>query len=533
MSFDPQPYQIAGGLQHWLIVFGLSLGIVVLLGLVLSMIFTGKLGAVAGSIVAGLRDLSQTSGRRVLALAQLTFREAVRRKTLFVFVVFALLFMFAGWFLSDVNRRDDLQIKVYVSFVLTAISWLLLPLMLLLACWALPEDIKARSLHTVVTKPARRSEIVLGRMLGFVGVATVLLVVMGTIGYIWIMRLLPEDVRQEQLVCRVPVYGQLYFLNREGSLRESGSNVGDPWNFRGYVEGATRSRGVYEFEGIEPNPDGLILEAQFEAFRSYKGDMNRGLLYRYEFVNEDADLRIPFEKSLELREFGQNVTKIDREVTYYDPELQENVKYDLFDDLVDNGKLRVEVSCLDAAQYLGMARPDLFIRMPDAPFWWGYVKSIAGIWLLMVMVVAISVAASCFCKGPVAAMVTFTLLIVGQGFREFMQTIVSGEFQGGGPIESSVRIYQHMNPQVPLSTPAPITMMIETVDSVMINGLWLVLQLIPDFDYFSQVSKYVPNGFDVNWQASLLPSLLMTVGFVVPCVLIGYYSLKLRELESK
>ena len=86
----------------------------------------------------------------------LTFTEAVRRKALLVFVVFAALFMFAGWFLTGATARPDMQVKVYVSFVLTAIGWLLLPVALLLACWVLPEDIKARSLHTVVTKPARR-----------------------------------------------------------------------------------------------------------------------------------------------------------------------------------------------------------------------------------------------------------------------------------------------------------------------------------------------------------------------------------------
>src|SRR5690606_18830785 len=132
-------------------------------------------------------DTIRLSPGRVWAITMLTFKESIRRKALLVFVVFAVLFMFAGWFLSNSNERADLQIKVYVSFVLTAITWLVIPVVLLLACWGLPADIKARSLHTVVTKPVRKNEIVLGRMLGFLIVGTVLLLVMGSVGYFWIL----------------------------------------------------------------------------------------------------------------------------------------------------------------------------------------------------------------------------------------------------------------------------------------------------------------------------------------------------------
>jgi hypothetical protein len=47
------------------------------------------------------------------------------------------------------------------------------------------------------------------------------------------------------------------------------------------------------------------------------------------------------------------------------------------------------------------------------------------------------------------------------------------------------------------------------------------------------MSPYVANGFDVPWSAALLPSLAMTLAYLLPCLLIGYYSLTLRELESK
>jgi hypothetical protein len=47
------------------------------------------------------------------------------------------------------------------------------------------------------------------------------------------------------------------------------------------------------------------------------------------------------------------------------------------------------------------------------------------------------------------------------------------------------------------------------------------------------MSPYVANGFDVDWNAAMLPSIAVTLAYLVPCLIIGYYSLKLRELESK
>ena len=71
-------------------------------------------------------------------------------------MIFAVLFMFGSWFLTSAGEKADIQIQRHVVFVFTAVSWLVLPVVLMLACWGIPEDIKARSMHTVVTKPVRR-----------------------------------------------------------------------------------------------------------------------------------------------------------------------------------------------------------------------------------------------------------------------------------------------------------------------------------------------------------------------------------------
>ena len=620
MSFDPIPYQLIfwergvpifwenggpkGALPHWLTVFGvfvvvfLSVAVCVSLSVrVFPVLWTGVtsllsgrglpanwlsnlvasfvegLQAVVHGIVAGLRDMSTLSPRRVWALASLTMREAFRRKALLVFVIFAVVFMFAGWFLPHRSVRTDDQIKNYVSVVMTSVTYLTLPAMLLLSCFGLPQDIKARSIHTVVTKPARRNEIVLGRMLGFSIVGTVLVVVMGFVGYVWIYRQLPDDAN---LVSRVPIYSdEMQFLNRAGAVGK-GVNVGNLWDFREYIDGASKARAIWIFKDVRPkylerfyheveadeslaniadtygtsvdrlveanglsrtealrpgqlihitDKDWLRLEARFEAFRTHKGDMRKTVFGR--LLVAKGNLHVPVQ-TFPVAEFHQNDFQVPRKLKHNDQE------YDLIDDMLDNETLRIEVQCLDSGQFLGMARPDLFIRLPDRHFASGFWKAIFGIWLMIVLVVVLCVTASCFAKGPIAMILTASFIVVGMGFREFLHKLVTGALEGGGPCAAWIRLVNHMNDKTPLPEGIPGTIA-NAVDPVLIVLLKLAENIIPNFQYF-QMTPYVANGFDVPWSAApigLLPSLMVTIGFFLPCLLVGYYSLSLRELESK
>ena len=131
------------------------------------------------------RGLIRISPRRVWALAWLGVKESIRRRIVVGFAVFIVLLSFAGWFLDP---RSSNPAQLYLSFVLTATSYLVLALMLLLSAFSLPADMKNKTLHTVVTKPVEASEVVLGRILGFVVVGTVLLAAMSLMSYVFVVR---------------------------------------------------------------------------------------------------------------------------------------------------------------------------------------------------------------------------------------------------------------------------------------------------------------------------------------------------------
>ena len=207
---------------------------------------------------------------------------------------------------------------------------------------------------------------------------------------------------------------------------------------------------------------------------------------------------------------------------------------DLFDDIVNGESLRVEVACLSAGQYLGMAKPDLFIRLPDRPFESGYFKSLAVIGMMMMLVVTVGVCASCFVKGPVAIFLTLSLLMIGQPISyQFLTDLVDRQIEGSGVLESLVRMGKQHNQQVELGVAPWVERFIEIFDGAFFEFLSLVRNLIPNLEPFQQASGYIENGFDVPFNECFLPSLMTLIGFVVPCVMIGLLSLRFRELEAK
>ncbi|MSR56574.1 MAG: hypothetical protein EXS05_02740 [Planctomycetaceae bacterium] len=552
LSFNPTAFDLAAGLLRWLIVMS---GVMLIVGIsltLMSLVAVGKTGPlmVVGQIRDGFIDFLGTSPRRVWALTVLTFREAFRRKTLVVFGVFAVLFLFAGWFMSGVTTDPTLQFKAYVSFVLRTISWLILPVVLLLACWGLPEDIRARSLHTVVTKPVRRQEVVLGRIFGFSMIGLLVLAVVGIIGYVWIVRQMGQTpAMRAQLVARVPIYGykDVLFLDKEGrdkdergEILKAGINVGDELPFRSFIEGSTQARAIWNFENFSADrldQGRLIFESSFQSFRTHKGNIEKGLLCQLTLVNVEKNIRVPLQPFI-VDEFRRNTYDVTEKNQKGLTDLAGR-PVNLAKDLLHDGKLRVEVACLSSQQFLGMARPDLFIRLPDKNFASSYFKSLFSIGLMVITVVVLGVTSGCFVKGPVATLLTAFVVIVGRMARSFMEEVATGDYkdnpqfkmQGRGILDSLIRIPTHKSPTVALDDNW-INKTVQLFDNLELAILWAVHQVFPDLGTFD-TTEYTANAFDVPFYESLLPSLAVTVGFCVPLILIGYYSLKLRELEAK
>ena len=589
---------LGGGLLTWLIVVSCTAVVVTLFAWFFAALRYGPLKAarVTGRVLweTGV-DLTHTSPRRVLALARLAIQESLRRRIVVVFAVFILLLLFAGWFL-DPGSSDPA--RLYLGFVLTATSYLVLLLALFLSALSLPADIKNRTLHTIVTKPVRTSEVVLGRIVGFAAVITVLLAVMGAVSYVFVERGLAHThpvkigdlrsvegaggrsslqgrtglahnhrhkvfidstgaarVEMEQghthslivpkaaadghdkdaalatgpaegmLLARVPVYGKLSFLDRTGKPAEKGVNVGDEWTYRSFIEGGSLAAAVWKFENIskEQFPDGLPVEMSIEVFRTYKGNIEKGVLgtlwVRNPKTGKKAEVRL-----FESKEFATDVQKIPSQFRSPKGEM-----VDLFKDMVADGHVEIRLQCAEPAQYFGVAQGDLYLRAKNASFAWNFAKGYIGIWLQTLVVISLGVLFSTFLSGPVALLATLGTLI-GGFFSEFMFKLATGQTYGGGPFESIIRILTQQN-VTSEAEPGLRTTVAQTLDRAAEFGLWLLSHVLPDFGKFS-FPEFVASGYNIPGD-TVLTYAVRTFGFVLPVFVAAYLCLKNREIAQQ
>ena len=155
------------------------------------------------ALVGAAIDLVHISPRRVWALTRLAIQEAIRRRVWVSLVAFAVILMFAGWFLDPATQEPG---PLYLSFVLSWTTYLTVLLALFISTFSLPADIKNKTITTVVTKPVRGAEIVLGRIIGFTLIGTALLAVMCAGSYVFVVRSLnhthiidPADINEAAL----------------------------------------------------------------------------------------------------------------------------------------------------------------------------------------------------------------------------------------------------------------------------------------------------------------------------------------------
>jgi len=574
-----------------LVVAGLAL-MALALGYVISAVRHGPLRGgdiVYQTVSSGCRELLEISPRRVWALALLAMKEAWRRRVIVALVVFFIILLFASWFLKTDNQDPA---KLYLSFVLTATTYLVLGISLLLSAFSLPGDFKSKTIYTVVTKPVRAVEIILGRILGFTLVGTFLLAIMAVCSYVFVTRSLAHthtvEIKSLRRVvdpsgkllgyegrtsrnayhrhdvelgpekngealsnyghyhrivsqggrlkvlsaegvmrARVPRWGKLAFLDRQGVPKQHGINVGNEWTYRSFIEGNSQAAAIWTFDHLDKSlvseNEGLPIGLIVRVFRTHKGVIGQAISGTIQVRNPETGLRSDLDTFL-AQDARVEERTIPRKLISTDGK-----ELDLYDDLVSkNGQLEIWIQCLERGQYFGFAQPDLYLRLPDASPLANFGKVQLSIWIQMVMVTAIGVAASALLSGPVAMLFTSSFILLGF-FRVFFVEVATGTSYGGGPVESLVRLVTQRNVVTKLK-PGWDTSLIQGTDSVLQFLMLSVAQVLPDFSSFSTV-KFAAYGFnvpaDLVWQ-----DLTTCLGYVVGLAVIGYFLLRTREIAK-
>ena len=599
--------------------FAIWVTVLAVAGLVLGFILTALRTSpgvaakrVSHTVVNGVNEFRQLSFRRVWSMARLAIKESVRRNVLVVFVIFAVILLFASWYL---DTDSDNPARLYLSFVLKSTNFLLTLLAVFLSAFSLPTDIKNRTIYTIVTKPVRPWEIVFGRITGFMVVCSVLLVLMCASSYLFVRRGLSHrhltdaasiEVFSEQsadgrseirgqtdrqgfhrheftildglgetdarmghfhrveidpnnpeagaigppegaLQAKVPVYGDLRFLDRKGRPSK-GINIGKEWAYRGYLEGGTLSAAIFRFKDVNSKnyPNGLPIEMTVRVFRTYVGDIERGILGSIMLRNPNPAFAggegdVAKDEAIESEEIPITATDftpfrmtIPRRINSRMASDESFREVDIYESLTHNGEIELVLRCAERSQYYGVAMTDLYVRSADKMFWLNFLKAFWSMWLQLLIVVSFGVMFSTFLNGAVAMLATVSAIVMGF-FAKTIVDVASGELEGGGPGEASIRIFSGKNLTDEFVPTLPIKI-VEAIDSFVLVIMRGVSFLMPNFRDFAEhggmsTVRFVASGYDIP--ATLLGQHTLTAcayAFITACA--AYYFLKTKEIAA-
>ena len=108
---------------------------------------------------------------RVVSISFNTFREAVRDRVLYNLIFFALLLVAASLLFGQISI--GIERIVLVNLGLTAVSIFGVVIAIFIGIGLVSKEIDKRTLYTVLARPVRRWEFILGKFLGLVGTLVV------------------------------------------------------------------------------------------------------------------------------------------------------------------------------------------------------------------------------------------------------------------------------------------------------------------------------------------------------------------------
>ncbi|MEI7685915.1 MAG: hypothetical protein WCL32_12885 [Planctomycetota bacterium] len=518
-----------------------------------------------------------SSLRRIGAVARLSVKESIRNRGVAVFGVMGVVFLFADWFIP---YKPEAQLRNYVWVLYWTMFVLFLFSAAILGSFSIPNDIKNQTIHTVVTKPISKFEIVLGRFLGYGSLLTVSLFLMGVLSLSYVWRGLTDEARNESFLARVPVYGELGYINTKGE------SVGREWDYRKYIGGQTAGGGkkqyaVWIFDDlseVEPRDgDKARFEFGFDIFRLTKGDENKGIFCTFKFADGKssvADVERQFELRRQERDRRQAEARKQaggKPVDY--AELNPKIEADLLKEfpifeaggveITDYHTLSVDVPFalikhlrelerpLDAAgrktpaltvyvnidpdrgsaaQMLGVAPRDLYILAAEKNFYVNFLKGLVGLWMSTLMVLGVAICCSTYLSGVVSLLCTLFLFLAGF-FMPSLEQMANNQGVGGGPAEAFSRIVTRNNMVTPLDE-SPSASVIQGFDELFRWQLRRILTLIPDASRYD-LHPYVANGFDISLSRILfVDCFLPLVGYLLPWFVLAYYLINYREIAN-
>src|SRR5882757_2629200 len=195
---------------------------------------------------------------RIAYIASNTFREAVRDRVLYNLIAFALLLSGAAILVGQISI--EIEKLVVINLGLTAVSLFGVVIAIFIGIGLVSKEIEKRTLYTVLSRPVRRWEFIVGKFFGLAGTLVVntffmAIGVFGALLYVahkfqrpdgWILVALYFIILQFLIICAIALFfssfsSPLLSAVFAFSLFVIGSFAEDLRNFAAITKGITRT----------------------------------------------------------------------------------------------------------------------------------------------------------------------------------------------------------------------------------------------------------------------------------------------------
>ena len=119
----------------------------------------------------------------IRAVAINTIRQALRMKVAVVFTILLLVLLPVLGFTATGDETLKGRLQTFVSYALSLTSFLLCLLTIIVSIYTVTSDIEQRQIYTVITKPIRRYQLILGKLFGVIALDVILLCLFSAVIY--------------------------------------------------------------------------------------------------------------------------------------------------------------------------------------------------------------------------------------------------------------------------------------------------------------------------------------------------------------
>ncbi len=427
--------------------------------------------------------------QQILVIAKQTFKETVRNKILFILITLGVITVCSSVFMPVVGDGRE-KIKIVESMCFRSITFFGTLAAILLSASSIPSDIDNKVLCTITAKPVLRTNIILGKIVGFVYIIGVLLLIMGSVSYTLIRY---TALKQSSQSGSSGLLARKQFdpvnLHMTG---DSARKIGDV----SWIEGG-KGASIWKFKGLssKDRKDNLAVEANF-LIEGKKRSIGK----------------IPVKIKI-INPYSARVLTESMEVSRNRPLLLRlNSKF-----LDGSEELTIVISPENSGDFIGIRADSLRIFRGGKGFGYNYMKGLAIISAQFLLMVVIAVFGSTFLSLPVNILFCLFVFFCGSitDFMRDLSTVINvietREHEHGisGVMQKSNGYLVYLN-------------------NIIKKPILLLSYILPDFRYFS-VGKYFVDGINIPCKRIFM-GFGYAVLYALVCLPISFLVFKRKEI---